>query len=119
MCGMKSIRWLVWLSLGLALLLAGCGATTAKTADVPSPTATTALPTATLTATPLPTPNASQLTACGLTAATRAWLLGNLVVTVDLVGYSYPSRQLPDGTPLAPFHVIVPSGGSISSATVP
>lgn len=97
---MKAIRWLVWLSLGLALCLAGCGATTAD----PSSTATTALPTAIPSSTP--TLDASRLAACGLHSPSGVVSLGDLLVTgPGLTNIASPARKLPDGTPLAPFHL--------------
>lgn len=100
----KAIRWLVWLSLGLALCLAGCGTTSAKTADNSSSTATTPLPTPTLMPTTPPTPDASQLAACGLHSPSGVVSLGDLLVSgPGFTNVANPARKLPDGTPLAPF----------------
>jgi hypothetical protein len=96
----------VWLSLGLALLLAGCGATsTTKTANEPSPTATN-VTTATPTPTPVPTADTSQLAACGLHGPSGVVRLGDLLVTgPGFTNIASPARKLPNGTPLAPFHL--------------
>lgn len=115
---MQTIRWLMWLSLGLAWCLAGCGATTAKTVADPSPTATTALPTTTPSATSLPTPDASQLAACGLHSPSGVVRLGDLLVTgPGFTNLAYPARKLPDGTPLAPFHLA--SGDALNAQLPP
>ncbi|HEX9037427.1 MAG TPA: hypothetical protein VF808_10600 [Ktedonobacterales bacterium] len=111
---MKLIRWLVWLSLGLALCLAGCGVTSAKD---PSSTATIASPTMTPTSTSL-TPDASQLAACDLHSSSGVTLLGDLLVTgPGLTNIAYPARKLPDGTPLAPLRL--ESGDALNTQLPP
>jgi hypothetical protein len=68
-------------------------ATTAQATNIPSPRPT---------ATPAQTATASQLAACGF-GNTTAFALGDLLVRApELTNIAYPSRKLPDGTPLAP-----------------
>jgi hypothetical protein len=68
-------------------------ATTAQATNTPSPRPT---------ATPAQTATASQLAACGF-GNTTAFTLGDLLVRApELTNVAYPSRKLPDATPLAP-----------------
>jgi len=111
----------IWLGLAMTcVLLAGCGATTAKTADSATPTATAPQPTATATPTPLPTASASQLAACNFQGVTGVLRLGDLLVGKPVLEpWAHPSRQLPDGTPLAPFHLAAPSGAALDTQLPP
>jgi hypothetical protein len=106
---MKGMRWLAWTSLGLSLLLAGCRATTTARTTARTGATVGATPSATAplsTSTPLPTPDASQLAACGLNSPSGVLRLGDLLVTdPGFTNIAIPARKLPDGTPLAPFRL--------------
>ena len=88
------------LGLMAALLLAGCAQAT--TSDVQA-TATLA-PTATATATPQTTVTAAQVAqACGSGnfGTTGYYQVGDLYIQITFTPVSYPSRELPAGTPLS------------------
>ena len=97
-----------------ALLLAGCGASSAGAST--SPTLT---PTATSAPTPVPTVDLAMLSGpCAPDTGnardtTPRYQIGDLIVTEARLSLAYPAQQLPDGTPLAPLKLT--SGVGLSS----
>ncbi len=100
-----------------ALLLAGCAS---QSPTQPGANATaTHTPTQVPTPTPLPTVATSQVAAaCGFTGggfnSTPFYQVGDLYINVQLNGLDYPSRKLPDGTPLQPLQLNATSDPGLS-----
>ncbi len=98
----------------IVLSLAGCG--TAASGGG------TALSSPTVTATPAPTPIPTVSTApasCGMSAGrSPIYHVGDLLIQQGFA-LVYPSRKLPDGTPLAPYSMPDPSDSAALNARVP
>lgn len=54
-----------------------------------------------------------------MTGTTDVWQVGDLLVTVGFTNITDPSRRLPDGTPLAPFHLAAPSEDTLDAQLPP
>ena len=96
------------LALLAALLLAGCAPATTMQQQATA----TRIPTA--TATPQATVSPAHVTqACGgsIFGATGYYQVGDLYVSVTLSQFAYPSRMIPNGTPLKPLQVVSTQAG--------
>lgn len=105
-----------WIGLSVLILaIAGCGASPSPTANsTATATATATFPSAP-TATPVPTANLAQVNpACRPQPhdTDTYYQIGDLVVRQVDFALVYPSKMLPDGTPLKPF--LLPSERGIT-----